>query len=232
MRVTGSSVCGRRGALAAAVALSLVATSVTAQEVGRPAERPEGDAVGEPGALPRPIVPPTTEGETEVEIEAEAQPDAPRPEPAPESVLPGPLPGPPDAATGERSRPDPGWTLREAPGSSPVALGGGPGQVVSVAAFCLGGRPWLALDLFPAPEGASVRADFGFSQERVEADALREEGAGGAYVIELAEGPLAGLLAGRDSVVALGIDGTQQGPLSLAGSSRTIPAALADCLAF
>jgi hypothetical protein len=221
-----------RGALPAVVALSLVAATGTAQEVGPPLERPDDAALEEPALLPRPVVPPATEGETEVEIEAEAQPEEPLPVPVPEVVLPGPLPRPAEAASGARSRPDPGWTLREAPDSSPVALGGGPGQVVSVAAFCLGGRPWLALDLFPAPEAASVRADFGFSEDRVEADALREEGAGAAYVIELAEGPLAGLLAGRDSVVALGIDGTQQGPLSLAGSSRAIPAALADCHAF
>jgi hypothetical protein len=113
-----------------------------------------------------------------------------------------------------------------------VALGGGPGQVVSLAAFCLGGSSWLALELFPAPDAASVRADFVFSEARLEAEALREDGAGGAYVIELAEGPLAGLLAGRDSVAVLGLDGTQQGQLSLAGSTSAIRAALEECHGF
>jgi hypothetical protein len=231
--------CHAFGPAAAAIAALLAASASAAEDAGPPLERP-ADIAAEPALpIPRPTAP-ATEGETEVQIEAEAQPEDPpdliEPEPAadpaPEADLPGPLPRPDDAATGEPSHPEPGWTLRQATGSSPVALGGGPGQVVSVAAFCLGGSPWLALELDPAPEAASIRADFGFTGTRVEAEALREDGAGGAYVIELADSPLAGLLAGSDSVAALGLDGTQQGPLSLAGSTRVIRAALEDCHAF
>jgi hypothetical protein len=156
----------------------------------------------------------------------------PRPTPPRKPISPARCPARTTPPPASRRAPEPGWTLRQATGSSPVALGGGPGQVVSVAAFCLGGSPWLALELDPAPEAASIRADFGFTGTRVEAEALREDGAGGAYVIELADSPLAGLLAGSDSVAALGLDGTQQGPLSLAGSTRVIRAALEDCHAF
>ncbi len=160
---------------------------------------------------------------------------APRPAPAAPSLPVGPDPETtpmprPEAA--ESGRLDPGWTLRAASGGERVALADGPGRVADIAAFCLAGAPWLTLDLEPAPEAERVRVDFGFSGGRVEADALREAGAGGAYVIELAEGPLAGLLAGGDAQATLGIDGTQQGFLSLAGSSRAIRAALEDCHAF
>jgi hypothetical protein len=155
--------------------------------------------------------------------EAEVDDLPPGPEIAP------PLPRPEWLAMPARSRPEPGWTLREVPDGPPLALAGGPGRVASVSAFCLGGRPWLALDLEPAPEADSVRADFGFADDRFEAEALREEGAGGAYVVELEGGILAGLLAGGDSVAALAIDGTQQGELSLAGSTRAMRSALAAC---
>jgi hypothetical protein len=161
-----------------------------------------------------------------------AQEGPPAPEPRAPSVEPeaaagGPQPRP-EALAGD-GRPGPGWTLRAVPDGSTVALAGGPGRAASLAVFCLGGAPWLAIELAPPPEADAVRAGFAFSGERVEVEALREEGAGGAYVVELAGGPLAGLLAGTDAQALLAIDGTQQGALSLAGSSAAIREALAGC---
>lgn len=141
---------------------------------------------------------------------------------------PGTQPMPRPERPGRR-RPDPGWTLRAAPDGERVALAGGPGRVARIAAFCLAGTPWLTLDLEPPPEAERVRVDFGFSSGRIEAEALREAGAGGAYVVELAKGPLARLLAGSDAESTLAIDGTQQGFLSLAGSSHALRGALERC---
>lgn len=170
---------------------------------------------------------------------ASAQPVGPEPAPRDRAGPPFPASGPepetapmPRPETTDTGRPDPGWTLRTTPGGEMVALAGGPGRVARVAAFCLAGAPWLTLDLDPAPDVERVRVDFGFSGERVEVEALREAGAGGAYVAELANGVLAGLLAGDDARATLGIDGTQQGYLSLSGSRRAIRAALEDCHTF
>lgn len=123
----------------------------------------------------------------------------------------------------------PGWTLRNVPGSSPVALGGGTGSVAFLAAFCLGGKPFLALTFHERPAADSVTVGFAFSQGPLEATAGFEEGAGGAYVIPLADGDLAARLGGRDTEVALSVDGTAEGKLSLAGSSRSLRGALGPC---
>lgn len=140
-----------------------------------------------------------------------------------------PMPRPGKAG---RGTPEPGWTLRATPDGERVAVAGGPGQVTRIAAFCLAGAPWLTLDLEPLPEAEHVRVDFGFSSGRIAVEALREAGAGGAYVAELAKGPLARLLAGDDAEATLGIDGTQQGFLSLSGSSHALRGALERCLEF
>ena len=51
-----------------------------------------------------------------------------------------------------------GWTLRRVPGSSPVALGDGVGNIASLAAFCLAGQPFLAVTFHERPEADSVDA--------------------------------------------------------------------------
>jgi hypothetical protein len=207
--------------------LALLALAVAAMPVSAAAE---AEADPRDRGLPplmrvEPLADPASLGGTGHAAEAEALPGtAPR--------APVPMPRPEAHATAPAARPGPGWTLRTVPDGTPLALAGGPGIVASLSAFCLGGRPWLALDLAPVPEADAVRADFGFSAARIEATALREEGAGGAYVIELGAGDLARLLAGADTSASLAIDGSQQGPLSLAGSTRAIRAALADCHAF
>jgi hypothetical protein len=238
----------RQRRLGAALAAALAATSLSAasgaaaQAADDPVEEaeplPEAGVLPEEAPLPgqgeaaapvaRPA-PPATEGETEADIEAAGQPEAPEAAREEGLVLPTPLPRPGGWAIGRAPRPEPGWTLRTAPGAEPVALGGGPGQVASVAAFCLGGQPWLALELEPPPEASRVRLDFTFSAAQVEAEALREAGAGDAYVAELADGPLAALLVGADGEALLAIDGVQQGALSLQGSTRSIRAALEAC---
>jgi hypothetical protein len=149
---------------------------------------------------------------------------APAPAPAPQAAAPAPAPsGPPPA---------PGWTLRAVPNSTPVAVAGGTGSIRSLAAFCLSGQPWLAVLFHEPPGPEELRIDFGFSQGTIGGPARREESAGGAYVIGLADQPLAGLLAGRDSRATVVVDGAAQGQLSLSGSSRAIHGALATCHAF
>jgi hypothetical protein len=149
---------------------------------------------------------------------------APAPAPAPQAAAPAPAPsGPPPA---------PGWTLREVPNSTPVAVGGGTGAIRSFAAFCLSGQPWLAVLFHEPPGPEELRIDFGFAQGAIGGPARREASAGGAYVIGLGDQPLAGLLAGRDSRAAVTVDGAAQGDLSLAGSSRAIRGALASCHRF
>jgi hypothetical protein len=126
-----------------------------------------------------------------------------------------------------------GWTLRAVPDGDPVAVAAGPGLAERLAVFCLGGRPWLAVSLAGGPGPETLAVDFAFERAAAEAggEARREEGAGGAYVLDLSDGVLAGLLAGRDSEAAMAIAGTDQGVLSLQGSTRAIRAALAPCLA-
>jgi hypothetical protein len=122
-----------------------------------------------------------------------------------------------------------GWTLRRVPGASPMALGGGVGDIASLAAFCLSDQPFLAVNFLEPPAGDSVTLDFAFSQGDVEATAGFEATAGGTFVVPLADGPLADRLGGRDSDVAISVDGTDQGILSLSGSTRAIRSALEDC---
>ena len=115
------------------------------------------------------------------------------------------------------------------PGASPVALGAGVGNIASLAAFCLEAQPFLALTFHERPAGEAVALGFAFSQGAVEVSAGYEETAGGAFVVALAEGPLADRLGGRDSEVAVSVDGTEEGVLSLEGSTKALRGALAGC---
>jgi hypothetical protein len=139
-------------------------------------------------------------------------------EATPAAVAPEPLP--------------PGWTLRQVPGSSPVALGSGTGNIATLAAFCLEDRPFLAVTFHERPPADRVALGFAFSQGAENASAGFEETAGGAYVVALAEAPLAARLAGRDSEVTVSVDERSQGVLSLKGSTRALRGALADCYPF
>jgi hypothetical protein len=137
-----------------------------------------------------------------------------------------------DAAPAPEPTPTPppdGWTLRRVPGASPVALSMGTGNIATLAAFCLGGQPFLAVTFHDRPEAAEVPLSFDFSQGAVEVDAGFEETAGGAYVVALAEGPLAARLGGRDRQVEVSAAGRGEGTLSLRGSTRALRGALADC---
>jgi hypothetical protein len=138
--------------------------------------------------------------------------------PAPETSAPAPVP-----------LLAPGWTLRRVPGASPVALGGGVGDIASLAAFCLPGQAFLAVTFRERPASGRVELAFDFSEGAVATVAGHEESAAGAFVAALAEGPLADRLAGRDSEVEVSVDGEPQGTLSLAGSSRSVRAALEEC---
>ncbi len=123
----------------------------------------------------------------------------------------------------------PGWTLRRVPGGSPVALGGGVGDIASLSAFCLEGQPFLAVAFLKRPAADRVALDFAFSEGKLEARAGYEATADGAYVVDLADGPLADRLGGHDSEVVVSVDGTSQGTLSLSGSTRAIRGALDAC---
>jgi hypothetical protein len=139
-----------------------------------------------------------------------------------------------DAAVPSVVLPEPeasGWTLRAVPDGDPVAVAAGPGLAEQLAVFCLGGQPWLAVTLAGGPGPETLGFDFTFSAASAGGEARREEGAGGAYVLDLSDGALARLLAGRDSEANLAIEGTEQGVLSLRGSTRAIRGALAPCLA-
>ena len=125
-----------------------------------------------------------------------------------------------------------GWTLRRVPGASPVALGMGTGEIATFAGFCLADQPFLAVTFHERPAADSVRLGFAFSQGAVEAAARYEETAGGAFVVPLADGDLARRLGGRDREVAITVDGRPEGTLSLAGSTRSLRGALADCHGF
>ncbi len=154
---------------------------------------------------------------------------------------PPPVPPPPageEVAEAEVTRPPErpakasGWTLRRVPGSSPVALGMGTGEIATFAGFCLSGEPFLAVTFHERPPADTVRLGFAFSQGAVEAEASYEETAGGAFVVALADGILARRLGGRDSEVAITVDDAPEGILSLAGSTRSLRGALADCHGF
>lgn len=122
-----------------------------------------------------------------------------------------------------------GWTLRHVPGASPVALGAGVGTISSLAAFCLQAQPFLAVTFREAPKAEKVRLDFAFSAGPVEVPAGLEPTAGGAYVVALAGSELSARLGGRDTEVAVSVDGAAQGLLSLVGSTKALRGALADC---
>ncbi len=126
----------------------------------------------------------------------------------------------------------PGWTLREVPGSSPLALGGGAGEIAWLAGFCLADQPFLAIRLDPPREAAVATFGFAFSQGPLQVDGLFEPGADGAHVVTLAGSPLPARLAGRDSEVAVTVNGAPSGVLSLSGSTRSLRAALAGCHVF
>jgi hypothetical protein len=148
-------------------------------------------------------------------------PETPTADPAPAREAPAPA--------GANGATPPGWTLRAVPGSSPVALGMGTGNVATLAAFCLEGQPFLAVTFHERPAADQVPLGFAFSQGPVEATAAFEETAGGAYVVALADGPLAARLAGRDSEVAMAVGGEAEGVLSLEGSTRALRGALGEC---
>ena len=126
----------------------------------------------------------------------------------------------------------PGWTLREVPGSTPLALGNGVGGIAWLAGFCLEGQPFLAIRLDPAREDEVVSFGFAFSEGPLEAEGRFEPTADGAHVLDLSGSPLPGRLAGRDSRVEVSIDGAGTGTLSLAGSTRALRAALQSCHGF
>ena len=94
-----------------------------------------------------------------------------------------------------------GWTLRRVPGASPVALGAGPGNLSSLAAFCLEGQPFLALTFHDRAAERERRARLRLQPGPLDVTAGFESTAGGAYVVALADAPLAARLAGRDSEV-------------------------------
>jgi hypothetical protein len=123
-----------------------------------------------------------------------------------------------------------GWTLRDVPGEAPLALGGGVGEIAYLAGFCLAGRPFLAAQITPPREDATVVLGFAFSEGRIEIGAAFEPGADGAHVIALSGSPLVARLAGRDSRVEVTRDGRRMGTLSLSGSTRALRAALGPCL--
>ncbi len=147
-------------------------------------------------------------------------------------VDPGPGTGAASAAAEPEPPPvviPPGWTLRRVPGASPVAVAGGTGSIASLAAFCLGGQPFLAVSFHERPKGDQATLGFDFSQGRLETKAGLEPTAGDAFVVPLAEGPLLDRLGGRDTSVAVSVDGAGQGELSLAGSTKALRGALEEC---
>ncbi len=122
-----------------------------------------------------------------------------------------------------------GWTLRAVPGGTPVAVSAAPGSFESLAAFCLGGEPFLAATLDMPLLSDTAEIGFAFSSTTVTAAAQREDGAGGAFVIPLRASPLMDMLAGRDNNVDLSLVGTSEGQMSLRGSTRAIRSALKSC---
>ncbi|MBP7003226.1 hypothetical protein [Amaricoccus sp.] len=122
-----------------------------------------------------------------------------------------------------------GWSLRRAADGAEVAVTAAPGALSTIAIFCLSGQPWLAASLDAPFPAATAQIEFVFSGGSASSTARREDGAGGALVIELADRPLVGLLSGRDSSARVKLDGEEQGVLSLRGSTKAIRAALAAC---
>lgn len=123
----------------------------------------------------------------------------------------------------------PGWTLRAAENSPPVAVVDGPGAVRSVALFCLSGEPFFALFPKDPAKAETARLDLMFGKTGFHGEPRREETAGGAYVLALRDTPLADLMTGDSAYADLALDGVDQGLLSLAGSSALIRRALESC---
>lgn len=137
-----------------------------------------------------------------------------------------------DAAAPAGTPPAPmpeGWTLRRVPGGDPVALAAGPGEIATLAAFCLEGRSFLAVTFHGKPEADPVPLRFAFTAGAVEVAAGYEPTAGGSYVAALEGSPLAARLAGRDTSVTVQSNGADQGVLSLKGSTRALRGALEIC---
>ena len=84
-----------------------------------------------------------------------------------------------------------GWTLRRVPGASPVALGAGP--ATSPRSPPSASRASLPRAHLPRPAGEprASTLDFAFSQGALDVTAGFESTAGGAYVVALADCPLA-----------------------------------------
>ncbi len=122
------------------------------------------------------------------------------------------------------------WELRRPSGAAPVAVVGGPGNLRSMAAFCLAGQPWLALVFNTAPVQDRVQLILGFAAGPVTGPAERQPTTGGAFVIGLAGHDLAARLAGRDSRMTLTVNGEDYGAVSLKGSTTALQGALSDCL--
>ena len=115
------------------------------------------------------------------------------------------------------------------PGASPVALGAGTGDIASLAAFCLEGQPFLALTFHDRPAAESVALDFAFSQGRLRPPPGSRAPPAAPTWCRWPTAALAARLAGRDSEVAVSVDGRPEGILSLAGSTRALRGALEEC---
>ena len=107
-----------------------------------------------------------------------------------------------------------------------------PARIATLAGFCLADQPFLAVTFHERPAADTVRLGFAFSQGALEAEAGYEETAGGAFVVALADSPLARRLGGRDTEVAVTVDGKAEGSLSLAGSTKALRGALEACHGF
>ncbi|WP_424932031.1 hypothetical protein [Amaricoccus macauensis] len=125
---------------------------------------------------------------------------------------------------------EPGWTLRQSADGRPVALGIASGNLQSLGAFCLQDMPFLVLRFAERPAQDELWVGFGFSSGVVEAQAHFEETAGDAFVIDLSGSSLAARLAGADQSVDVAYGGSVVETISLAGSSRSLRAALGPCL--
>ncbi|WP_424929545.1 hypothetical protein [Amaricoccus tamworthensis] len=157
---------------------------------------------------------------------AQSDADAPRSRPADLVPVEKKVAVEPDAAA------QTGWSLRAVPGASPVALAFGPGNIYNVAAFCLADAPFIALRFREPPTDETLSVQFSFGGTFLTAEALHEETAGGAYIIDLTANDLAEGLAGSSTSTTISVDDTDQGTMSLEGSTRTIRTALETCYAF
>lgn len=142
-----------------------------------------------------------------------------------------PAPRPPAEALPRRPA-EPGWTLRKSADGSLVALGISTGNLQSLGAFCLQETPFLVLRFAESPPETRLRVAFSFSSGTLEAEALFEESAGDAFVIDLSNTRLAGRLAGPDVSTEVRIDDALPVTVSLRGSTASLRSALAACYSF